>query len=285
MTNDHCIACGSNLPPKPLYDRYARCVNCGMTRLATIPTEEELQEWYSVEYYQGAEHKDYAQDKAVWQKNFRRRVQTLRDFVPAEGKLFEIGAAYGFFLELAQQYWQVRGVEKVADAARYAREQLRLNVTDEDFLSLNIPSNEYDAVCMWDTIEHLREPHLFIEKVSRILKPGGVICITTGDVGSVLARLQGAGWRLLHTPTHLYFFSQATLTRLLERYGFEVIHFDYAGYYRSLDQMLYILLALNRAANSLGTRFYNYLKRHELLDRDIYLNLFDIMFIIGRKRC
>ena len=49
-----------------------------------------------------------------------------------------------------------------------------------------------DVVCMWDTIEHLQHPHLYIERASANMNRGGVIAITTGDIGSLMARMRGA---------------------------------------------------------------------------------------------
>ena len=60
---------------------------------------------------------------------------------------------------------------------------------------------------MWDTIEHLKRPDLFVQKAAADLRPGGLIALTTGDIGSLNARLRGARWRMIHPPTHLHYFS------------------------------------------------------------------------------
>jgi hypothetical protein len=112
---------------------------------------------------------------------------------------------------------------------------------------------------MWDTIEHLLKPHLYLEKISRHTRPGGLIALTTGDIKSLNARLMKKKWRLIHPPTHVYYFSLDTLRRLLWRYGFEIIYHKHCGLYRSLDLALYQLLVLRsgtewiyRKLNSLG---------------------------------
>ena len=60
------------------------------------------------------------------------------------------------------------------------------------------------------------------EKAYEVLKPGGRLFLTTGDIGSWVARIQGPRWRLIHPPTHLHYFSKATITRLLTGLGFSV---------------------------------------------------------------
>jgi hypothetical protein len=55
-----------------------------------------------------------------------------------------------------------------------------------------------------------------------LLRPGGRLVLSTGDVGSLLARLCGARWHLYTIPEHLFFYSRESLRRLLQGHGFEV---------------------------------------------------------------
>jgi hypothetical protein len=66
------------------------------------------------------------------------------------------------------------------------------------------------------------------------MTPGGVVAISTGDIGAWLPRLQRARWRQVHPPTHLWYFSVGTLTRLLESVGFRVVRVVRPLFYRSL---------------------------------------------------
>jgi len=139
----------------------------------------------------------------------------------------------------------------------------------------------YDVVALWDTIEHLARPDLYIEKATQLLKPGGVLCATTGDIDSPVARLRGQRWRLIHPPTHLYYFSRTSIGKLFEQHGLEIVHFQHVGYSRSVQQMLYSLLVLNRETE-IRKAIYNAVK--PLFSFPLYLNLYDIMFVIARKK-
>ena len=59
-------------------------------------------------------------------------------------------------------------------------------------------------MCLWDTIEHLAEPEAYLEKIAKSLPVGGWLFLTTGDIGSPMARARGSRWRMIHPPTHLY---------------------------------------------------------------------------------
>jgi hypothetical protein len=59
---------------------------------------------------------------------------------------------------------------------------------------------------------------------SRDLEPGGLLALTTGDIGSLNARLRGSNWRMIHPPTHLHYFSVQSITSLLKRHGIDTVH-------------------------------------------------------------
>jgi len=133
---------------------------------------------------------------------------------------------------------------------------------------------------MWDTIEHLAQPHLLIEKISRQTSPGALLTITTGDISSLNARFKGEKWRLLHPPTHAHYFSSNTLSRLLDRHGFDVIYNRYCGFFRSINNMAHNILVLRQDKKKL----YDLLGKTGLLRFNLYLNLYDIMYVIAKKR-
>jgi 2-polyprenyl-3-methyl-5-hydroxy-6-metoxy-1,4-benzoquinol methylase len=273
-----CLVCGSS-GDKPFYRSLRRCDACGFVFAESADTADELIWLYQDAYFRGGEYDNYPRDKSLLQANFARRLAALRQYAPG-GRLFEIGAAYGFFLELAQAHWRVSGIDVAAAAARHARDTLRLDVTCGEFLDYPLDAAGYDVFCMWDTIEHLACPDRYLARIAAHLRPGGVLALTTGDIASLMARVQGEHWRLIHPPTHLWYFSAATLTQLLARYGLEIVHLSHPGNYRSFA-------ALGRWAlppSSAGDALYRRLATSRFADRGVSLNPHDIMFVIARYR-
>jgi SAM-dependent methyltransferase len=241
-------------------------------------SREELERLYGEPYFRGQEYRDYVGDRAVLAKQFQLRLRTLLRYVSAErrGRLFEIGAAYGFFLDIARrQFQQVSGIDLSREAAARARD-----VAAGDFLEYPLEGPPLDVVCMWDTIEHLAQPDLYIKKIAAHMRPGGVLALTTGDIGSPLARWRKAKWRQIHPPSHLHYFSKETLRRLLSKYGFEVCYTGYAGCYRSADTVAYLVLSLKNGMPAL----YRRLRAAGLLNWSFYSNLYDIIYVIARRR-
>ncbi|HBB35116.1 MAG TPA: hypothetical protein DDZ80_22800 [Cyanobacteria bacterium UBA8803] len=279
---NECIVCGST-QAETFYQGLLKCRKCSHIFADLKLTDEELFQLYSRNYFLGDEYSDYVADKRVIQKNFKLRLKTLRSFLDPNlhASLLEIGCAYGFFLEVAQtRFKRVLGIDITEDGVKYASNILHLDAIHGDLLKYDFGEQKFDVVCMWDTIEHLRQPQLYIEKMSRHMASGSLLAITTGDIASMNARLRQDKWRLIHPPTHIHYFSKTTLAKLLNNYGFDVVYNRYCGFYRSIDNIAYNIFVLRQKQ----PHIYNWLKHVGLTNFDFYLNLYDIMYAIARKR-
>jgi len=257
------------------------CEECKFTTANLTLSEEQLRQLYTAAYFNGNEYRDYVADRSVIEKQFRLRLRRLLQFVPdsREKNLFEIGCAHGFFLEVARNTFRsVEGVDISNDVIAYAREKLGVEALRAEFLThqFAVPP---DLICLWDTIEHLARPDLYIQKMADSLPRRGLVALTTGDFGSWLARFRGSKWRQIHPPTHLQYFSRKTVSRLLRRHGFEIKFIGSEGMYRNVDTMAYIILCLRHNQPEL----YSCLSKTHLLSWDLYLDLRDIIFVVAEK--
>ncbi len=273
-----CELCGTPAETRELYPEQGivRCTRCGLVFYAGRPQTAEL---YREEYFAGGEYQDYKGDKRILQRNFRRQIPRLLRLAPA-GRLLEIGSAYGFFLETARPFWDVAGIDVSQEGVAHGRDALGLPISQGDFLDLPEQPDSFDLICLWDTIEHLPHPVRTIEKAARWLKPGGALAMTTGDIGSLVARFRKARWRQIHPPTHLFYFSRKTLARAVERAGLRVQSVSSVGYWRSLRSMLYGIFALGEKRTGW---VYRALTAGGRLDLPVYLNLYDIFLMIAVK--
>jgi len=277
-----CLVCDGALGPHPRLPGLRECSGCGFVTADLALTDDELSALYSVDYFHGDEYADYVAEGPELRENFRRRIETLLRFQPEKERrrLFEIGAAYGFFLdEVRSDYEQVAGVDISEPAAEFARTQLGVDVVAADYLTQELPV-QVDTLCLWDTIEHLSRPREFIEKAARDVRAGGLLALTTGDIDSLNARLRGRRWRMIHPPTHLHYFSRRTLVRLLDSAGFDVVHLETAGNTRSIRGIVYAILVLRGGRPGL----FDKIKGLPGLGQSITLDLRDIVYIIARRR-
>ena len=139
-----------------------------------------------------------------------------------QGVLLDIGCANGFFLDEARkQGWDTRGVEISTWAAAYGRNELKLNITNGFLEEANFPAEFFDVIVMLDVIEHLTHPKQVLLEIKRILKPQGVVYISTPDIASTLSRLLGAKWWGIN-KYHLFYFSKKTFETMINSCGFQV---------------------------------------------------------------
>ncbi len=273
-----CIVCGHNRWESHL-DILLRCTGCGFV---TAPPDARLNvhALYEGDYFKGEEYLDYLADELFFRRNFRKRLRHVLKWCP-EGRLLEIGAAYGFFMDLARAHFSVTGYELNTEAADHAREAFGLEVRTSDFLKAapRDVGGMLDATVMWDVIEHLDRPDRYIAHIAKLTRPGGILCITTGDIGSWLARRRGRRWRLIHPPSHLHYFNRQTLTQLLNRYGFAVVDMRTVGVARSFRQILYSILVLHFNMQGL----YDLLARITPRSLGVTINTFDIMQVTAQK--
>lgn len=280
--SNRCIICDST-GAEPHYPGIVRCTSCGYVYADLDLSQAQFEALYSDGYFAGEEYSDYAADKAVHQRNFIARLDILARFVDPgrHRQLLEVGCAYGFFLELAARRFDgAVGIDVTAAGVDHARDMLGLNAVRGDLLDWDFGGLPVDVACMWDTIEHLRSPDRYLERIAANMTAGGLLAVTTGDIGSTVARWRRHKWRLIHPPTHAHYFSQESLTRLLDRYGFDVVHAEHCGFYRSIGNVAYNLLVLRWQVPAA----YDLFNRLRLSSWMFYTNLFDIVFLIARRR-
>lgn len=265
-----CILCGLRPSRRDYWTPdILRCPRCTLVYADPVCLDRPAEEIYGASYFRDGEYYRYDQEPEIARRNFRPLIRQLAARQPA-GRLFEIGCAFGFFLDLARSRWSVAGIDVSREGIRHAREVLGLDARCGDFLAEPIPPEPCDIVCLWDTIEHLQHPDRMIDRAARWLRPGGWLALTTGDIGSLNARLRGRCWRLIHPPTHLFYFSRETLGALLAMHGFTVVHLSRRTVWRSLATMAH-QLGLHRLRDS------------PLGSLAVPLNLLDILFVIARR--
>jgi SAM-dependent methyltransferase len=270
--NPSCVCCASH-ESRPYLPGLVQCPQCTHVWAPLDFPPEAQTSLYAESYFKGAEYADYEAEAAALRRNFRGRVRELARILPQGARVFEIGAAYGFFLQEARAKFDVAGCDISEHAAAYAREKFGLPVQEGDYLAMKMTA-PLDAVCAWDVLEHLPNPDIVLKKAADDLKPGGVLALTTGDIGSIAARIRGARWRLIHPPSHIHYFTRESIATLLDRLGFANPQIRYHPFWRSAA-------AVGRAI--LPPPLYTRLQIQKLLDFNFPLNLFDIMTVYARK--
>jgi SAM-dependent methyltransferase len=247
------------------------CCHCGFVRAADKYYEPPTEHIYTASYYAGVDYYNYDAEKDSLKKNFLNRLSIIKKYIE-HGDLLEVGCAYGYFLVEAKKCFKVTGLEVNAALAAKVEQDLNIKVYGGSFETTHFEGKCFDAIVALDVIEHIKDPKSFIVKCAELLKKDGYLFIETLDIGSLLPRLQGENWRLVHPPEHLSYFSYGTLSKLLTDNGFTLVESQRVWFWRSLGQIAF----------RLNPTFIKFMPK--MLQRlNIPLNTFDLIFIVAKK--
>jgi 2-polyprenyl-3-methyl-5-hydroxy-6-metoxy-1,4-benzoquinol methylase len=171
---------------------------------------------------------------------FTRGLKQLAQLRPL-GRLLDVGCSYGAFMLLAQKEgWNVSGVELNNSTAKFAQEERGLHVYNGTVEKAAYPEGHFDAVTLWDVIEHFDNPVASLKEIHRIMAPGAILLVFTinqesllTSVGHILYQLSLTTWKhlmtLFYDIHHNFFFSPRTISTCLRRVGFEIADIQFGA--------------------------------------------------------
>jgi 2-polyprenyl-3-methyl-5-hydroxy-6-metoxy-1,4-benzoquinol methylase len=238
-----------------------RCLRCGLMYLSPRPTPATISAYYPTEY---TSYRRPIEDErlALMRWIRRRKLTTRRHLVERysgqrKGRLLDVGCSTGLFLhEMAEDGWQVAGVEPIAFAAEFAQRRFALNVFQGTLHDAPYEPASFDVVTFWDVLEHTFSPVDELAKASSLLRPGGLVALSIPNWNSWDRWLFGRHWQGLDPPRHLYVFTQETLTAMLTQTGLSVMAWVcfMPGYFSSV-------MSLERWLKTISPRFSRFVKQ------------------------
>jgi 2-polyprenyl-3-methyl-5-hydroxy-6-metoxy-1,4-benzoquinol methylase len=201
------------------------CLSCGHAQLSVSMTEAELGRLYT-EFYPRSTFRleDWCPPRE--EDGFRSWWRGLRAsafrWVPPNVRVLDIGCGFGESLGYHKaRGCDAHGVEADANILRVAQ-RFDLNVRHGLFDPEHYERDSFDAVTLDQVIEHVAAPLSVLRGVNAVLKPGGILVLSTPNVGGWGARVFGSRWIHWHAPYHQQFFSRASMGRIASEAGFDL---------------------------------------------------------------
>jgi 2-polyprenyl-3-methyl-5-hydroxy-6-metoxy-1,4-benzoquinol methylase len=212
-----------------------RCRACTLVYVNPRLSLAALDRMYNAQTISSTQY--YVQSAADDAPSFHRRLRWIEEH-RSPGRLLDVGCGPGTFMSVAREHgWKVRGVD--INAASIARcIEIGLDAVNGPFPHPALIDERFDAVVLNDVIEHLPEPKPALSHVRSMLAPGGILFLSTPDIGAAVARLSGVRWLHLKPVEHLTYFDRSTIARLLADTGFEVLRVGAIGRNRSVGLLL-----------------------------------------------
>jgi SAM-dependent methyltransferase len=196
---------------------YYRCLEC--THVYVSPrVSADVQTRMLAELEDAACEDQYLDIQRIYAE---RICALLRNRTPGH-RLLDVGFGRGYLMRVAQAYgFEVHGIEgspaQVATLAPQFGDRILHCVLGQDA----IPWQGLDAVVMSHILEHLHDPHEILTHIRERMSPGGWIYVAVPDMGSSHFKILGRRWDAISPLTHLQYFTEASLSRLLSACSFE----------------------------------------------------------------
>jgi 2-polyprenyl-3-methyl-5-hydroxy-6-metoxy-1,4-benzoquinol methylase len=280
------MLCGSN-EYRLLYEKenfsIVRCNSCQLAYIYPQPDNEQIKNLYGMNYYDGwGLQDDWDAVHRIKTLTFQKRFEDIEKYI-SSGKFLDVGCAMGFSLEVAQaRNWEPYGVEISEYSSGIAKKKFGSAVFTGSLEKANFKSKSFDVIMMSDLLEHVPDPNIILCEARRILKPGGLIVITTPNITSISSIFMKGNWVNIKFE-HLFYFSPTTIKLLLKKNNFEVSKILPATKALNLS---YFQTQFNIFKRPLITSAINMLVRilpESLIKYPFYMNAGD-MFVIGVRK-
>ena len=204
-----------------------QCNVCTARFTQNVPDKNEIEKYYKSENY--ISHSDTKQGfiNSLYHFVRKRTLNGKRKLVEkytklSIGKILDIGAGTGAFLQTMQKYdWDVTGLEPDETARENAKKLYGLSLQPSEEL-FNLKAETFDAITLWHVLEHVHELHEYMDQLKKLLKLTGCLFIAIPNYACYDEKIYKEFWAGYDVPRHLYHFSPTSITQLLLQHGLQL---------------------------------------------------------------
>lgn len=205
----------------PGFFTIVKCSNCSLQYLSPRPNSESIGYYYPESY---SPYKKASKSFTIKKEGLFDRFKPAFKKIPSikTGRLLEAGAASGeYLIKMKEMGWQVQGIEFSDYAASNARD-LGLDVQTGRIEDSSFSKDYFDLIVGWMVIEHLHDPNSFFKAAKSYIKQDGYLVFSIPDCDSISRKIFRQYCYDLHLPAHLYHYNSNTITKMLQKNGWNV---------------------------------------------------------------
>ena len=208
------------------------CKSCELGMLEDHRSKKEIIDFYKDEYRKHPLHRESSSPQELFDLyvNFQiDRINLLKKYLNKNTILLEVGCSVGMFLYHVREYTnRIIGIDYDIDSINFATHKCGCLIYNNDIQHTGLPKKSFDIICLFQVLEHVKNPIEFISQYKDYLKPNGRMCIEVPNINDALRcayNLPNYNRFYFH-QAHLWYFSEKSLNILMKKAGFTGdIHF------------------------------------------------------------
>jgi len=223
-----------------------KCCSCSLEFVSPMPSKDVLDRFYS-------NYQDVRANEDVLLENAKRNIKRMAQYgVNLDSALLDYGSGKDCFIKAARS-------DKWVSYDPYTKNCNRNVLLDAS----------YDCVTSWGVLEHVTNPNALVSEFSCLLRPGGLLFVTTVDVNRKIP-LQ------YKPPEHLTYWTEGAVEHLLQCYDMELV--AYEDYFMVQDRDVYMNTIMRTVPSE-----YKVLVDYSKLPEFVVVPTNEI-FIVARKK-
>jgi 2-polyprenyl-3-methyl-5-hydroxy-6-metoxy-1,4-benzoquinol methylase len=227
LTQRACPTCGSTDETLELEKDHMRIVRCKVCDLVYVnPTFDEA---HYKQVYASQTYQDIVRDLGINSHEYRlnrfgsERVLMMSEHLrPTNGRpprYLDVGCSTGFVVEAARdKAWEAIGIDLNPSAIEFGRSR-GLDLRTVALEDAGFASRTFDAVSLFDVLEHLLDPRRTLSACADVLAPGGILFLYVPNFDSASRLLMGPNAHFIWPTHHLNYYTPTTIRDLMLRHS------------------------------------------------------------------
>jgi len=224
LTRRPCPTCGSTEETLELEKDHMRIVRCRQCDLVFVnPTFDEA---HYTSVYASQAYQDIVRDLGINSHEYRvnrfggERVRLMSEHLRVNARApryLDVGCSTGFVVEAARDKgWDAIGIDLNPSAIEFGRSR-GLDLRTVALEDAGFAPGSFDAVSLFDVLEHLLDPRRTLRACADLLAPGGILFLYVPNFDSASRLLMGANAHFIWPTHHLNYYTPTTMRDLMLR--------------------------------------------------------------------
>jgi len=224
-----CPTCGSQEARAEIDKDHMQILRCAVCDLVYVsPTFDAA---HYLEVYASQEYQDIVRDLGIKSHDYRverfgrERIALMAQHLDRpRPRYLDVGCSTGFVVEAARAAgWEAVGIDLNPSAVEFGRTR-GLDLRPVALEDCGFEPGSFDAVSLFDVLEHLIDPAATLRACARLLRPGGIVFLYVPNYDSASRLLMGQAAHFIWPTHHLNYYTPATARDLLARHGLDAAY-------------------------------------------------------------